>query len=149
MKRWLRAPLHAAWIAVDWLVDASADRAEERERSLVTEGREAEQRLLWRDMLRLVLLLAFFLAAAIIGDDTLWQGFIFAACGGIIGAQGLRSSQRASAYRTGWIEGRARMAMMAEQHGASGDWLMTEFEHDAVNVVGFRPVISDGSDDDR
>ncbi len=128
--------------AVDRMVDAAVERSLRRERCLVEVGPEAERRLLRLDMARS----GVYLLAAV-GTQWLPNGLSalgFAIIGGMVGAQALKLSQRASAYRSGWLDGRMRFVRQAEHHqrqgNTPGEWMQTEFEHDVVNVIGAQPI---------
>ncbi len=152
MRR-LLAPFRWLNDRLDDIAERAADRAIRRERCLVERGPEAARGLLRLDLARSAVYMVAAVGVSFLPNELTVRVLACAALGGMVGAQAIKLSQRASAYRSGWLDGRMRFIRQAEHHRQQGnapaDWLQTEYEHDLVNVYGGRPLVLDDEDDDE
>lgn len=124
------------------LADRLTERTLKRERSLVTEGHDAERKL-WVRML----VIGVIGLGAVLTQDWLPSPFMVVAnvaVGWLVGQGVFLGVARANAYRSGWIAGRRRMVEQMQAHQERGstpqDWLDTELNYDVVHVMGLPAV---------
>lgn len=114
------------------------DATLKREASLVVDGAEAEMGLFRRAMGRLGLSLGF-LGVAMWAPEP-WESLAWPLLGWMLGSTAMISTNRAAAYRRGWLEGRSNMSATLRR---TGD-VRHAFEYDAVHVMGFaHPIVPD------
>ncbi len=135
------------WLWPEQLLDWTAKRRLRHEKMLVTDGHDSE-RSLWRRVA-----LAFLVGmAALLGEEWAPVGLDIVASavlGYMIGTAAFSGFGRASAYRSGWLDGRMRFVQQMKSHQLRGntaeDWLRTEADHDFVHVMGMAPLPRGGS----
>lgn len=124
------------------LVDKSIDRSRLNDRSLVDDRRRA-RRILVRDLaLFLTALVVVFFASEL--EPGTWQRTTANLyLGAYIGLTAFNGYKRASAYRSGWIEGRAAMMRSldeAHRRGMSAaEWIESQYARDAA-IFGLPPI---------
>lgn len=128
---------------VNQLLDKYAAKRVEHDKILVQLGHDHERGLWLRVIPRFIGGLGALLVLNWL-NDTVWGALASAALGLIIGTWCTSAVGRASAYRTGWLDGRLRFAQQGQSHANRGntltDWMNTELDHDTVHVLGLPPA---------
>ncbi len=123
-------------------IDRKLDRATKAQvrnmESLVRDGHDHERRMTVRMGLRFLVLVAAMLV--VLWVDAWWTFPANVLIGYAVGTAAMTPWSKASAYRSGWLDGRLRFLQQAEHHQAQGnaprDWVETELLHDTVHVLG-------------
>lgn len=124
------------------LVDKSIDRSRLNDRSLVDDRRRARRVGIRDAAMFLAALVAVFFAPEL--EPGTWQratANIY--LGAYIGLTAMNGLRRASAYRSGWIEGRgAMMRSLDEAHRrgmTAAEWIESQYARDAA-IFGLPPI---------
>lgn len=133
------------------LLDRLASHTIRSQESLVTQGHDRERRLIFNVAGRFVVGLVAMLGVQW-WPDTPWSAALWAVLGLSVGTAAFSPLARASAYKSGWVDGRMRMARQLKAHAERGstieDWWETEYLHDAVHVLGLPPTPLPRDDND-
>jgi hypothetical protein len=119
---------------IDAALTRSAQRILRREKSLVVDGDQASRILLLRGALRFAISVAAIFGSVWLPDP--WDAVGTMALGGLVGASALITFQRASAYRTGWLDGRSKMLEGIKNSDSPDHWINHELSYDVVHVMG-------------
>ncbi len=126
------------WLWPEQLLDRSSARRLRREKSLVLDGHDAERPLWRRVALAFLVGMAAMLVAAWAPEP--YRTLVLPLIGWMIGSAAFMELARASAYRSGWLDGRMRFVQQMKSHDEAEAWLRTEADHDFVHVMGLAPL---------
>ncbi len=124
------------------LVDRGFDKLSERrmrmDRALVEQGHDHERPFFWR------MLATWLVGMAAVFTVELVPLVPYVVLGFAVSWAAFAAWGRATAYRSGWLEGRERfvkqMQVTYERGGTAEDWLRVEGDHDMVQVLGLPPL---------
>lgn len=138
-RRWV---MPKPWLWPERLLDHTSKRRLRREEMLVNDGHDSE-RSLWRGVAVAFLVgITALLVASF--DVEPWSTIAFPVLGWMVGQAAFGGLARASAYRSGWLNGRMRFVSQMNSHKERGntaeDWLYTEADFDFVHVCGMTPL---------
>jgi hypothetical protein len=114
--------------------DRLTDHRIEQERSLVRRGRQYELSLTLRSLARMAVGMVALVATGWAPQP--WDTVGWGAIGLMVGTWSMAVHNRATAYRSGWLEGRHHMFHQMKESRSPNDFVESALLYDAVHVLG-------------